>query len=158
MDFQFIIYVFLAIVIITYTPLYFYRQNKYVGALTALIIAILIMTFYGIRWFTGENINAAGPSTYSGTWPPYINVCPDYLTYYEGTVGKGCINKTEQKIGNLDVASETPTTAQLFNHLATGSTPVYTAYNLDNKEAACMKARELGLTWEGITNGDVCTF
>ena len=157
MDYQFIVYVFLAIVIITYGPMYFYRQNKMTSAFIFFVLAILIMTFYGIRWFTEDtmNINSSG-----ATWPPYINVCPDYLTYYEGSIGKGCINKTEQAIGTLQPinGSAPSSTAQIFNHKATGVQPSYASYDIENKEAACMKAREMTLTWEGITNGDSCTF
>jgi hypothetical protein len=159
MDYQFIAFVFLAIVIITYGPMFFYRQNKMAAAFIFFILAILVMTFYGIRWFSGDKMNL-GPASLTGSWPPYVNVCPDYLTYYEGTIGKGCINKTATAIGTLQaITGPAPTsTGQLFNHKAAGAQPSYATYDIENKEAACMKAREMGLTWEGITNGDSCTF
>jgi hypothetical protein len=145
MDYQFIVFVVLAIIFSTYGPMIFYKQNKNVAAFLTLLMFILIFTFYGLRWFKGSVL--AGPAgAYSGSWPPYVNVCPDYLTYYEGTSGKGCINKTQQQIGDLPVAGATPSAQQIFK------------YDLSNKKLACEKARELRLTWEGITNGDSCTF
>lgn len=158
MDIKFIIFVLLAIMIITGGPMYFYRQDKLAAGLGLFVLFILIFVFFGLRWF-GEDgsLQGAGQTT---TWPPYVNVCPDYLTYFEGAIGKGCFNKTTQSIGQLQpITGETPSVkSQLFNHYATGVSPSYTKYDLDNKETACMKARELGLTWEGITNGDSCTF
>jgi hypothetical protein len=156
MDYQFIVFVILAIIFCTYPPMYFFKQNKNVAAFLTLVMFILIFTFYGLRWFSGAVM--AGPAgAYSGNWPPYVNVCPDYLTYFEDATRKGCINRTSNPIGGLPKANITPTNAQIFNHYATG-TGVSNTYDLKNKNRACMKAIEKGLTWEGITNGDSCTF
>ncbi len=153
-DYQFILFVLFAIGICSTAPVYFYNRNKYFAGFASLILFILIFVFYGMRWFSGSTM--AGPAAgYKGAWPPQISVCPDYLTYYENGSGSskvtGCYNTTGEKIGSL-ISAQAPTDAANFNYTYTP------AATKDRLTELCNKAKEKSITWEGITNGESCTF
>ena len=122
----------------------------FAGSLTLFII-------YGIRWFSENSIFAKTP----GSWPPALNSCPDYLTYFarpqaDGTTKKTCIDTIGvSKNGSLKVfpvgGGPAPTTDGFYFSLETvKSDPA--ARNAE----LCQRAMTMGLTWEGITNGESC--
>jgi hypothetical protein len=130
-----------------------YTKGSILFGLGATYFAVL----YGIRWFGSDQSVFATPS---GSWPPVINTCPDYLTFYERVVGttktRTCIDRVGvSKNGALSVfPSSGPAPADdkyyFTLDLAAGGDP--------NKVNAvmCQKAIAAGLTWEGITNGESC--
>jgi len=153
-DYQFILFVLFAIGICSTAPVYFYNRNKYFAGFASLVLFILIFVFYGMRWFSGSTM--AGPAAgYKGAWPPQISVCPDYLTYYESGTGSskttGCYNATGAMIGSLTSGTSTTTAAQFNQTYNSKATPA-------RLTELCNKAKEKSLTWEGITNGESCTF
>jgi hypothetical protein len=154
-DYQFILFVLFAIGVCSTAPVYFYNRNKYFAGFISLILFILIFVFFGMRWFSGSEIVGPGAG-YKGAWPPQIAVCPDYFTYYErgsgATAVKGCYNATKQMIGTITSNDTAPTNADAayaFDHIYTSSA---------NKGDLCKKAIEKGIAWEGLTDGDSCTF
>lgn len=119
-------------------------------------VSLYICFMYGMRWFGADNTLFANPS---GTWPPVINTCPDYLTYYERTVnGKkepACIDRIGvSKNGGIAVfpsSGVAPTDDKYYFSLKADST------DSDKKNSQlCQRAIAAGLTWEGITNGESC--
>ena len=132
------------------------------GTNTAVIYgigSIMILYFYYNKWF-GDNGDGA-PST----WPPTLNTCPDYLTYIESLPGDkkpGCvdmlgISKTGQLrlTGESNLASLSSTTSSSVFPFT--STDVANATNPATIKAICNKCNALGITWEGVYDGDSCT-
>lgn len=69
------------------------KRNQMVAG--ALLFALLTLTFvfYGLRWFTDYQLKgtaSASPVCTSGdcTWPPIINLCPDYMVTWSDSTGK----------------------------------------------------------------------
>lgn len=132
------------------------------GTSTAVIYgigSILILVFYYYRWFEKDSDKV--PST----WPPVLNTCPDYLTYIESLPGDkkpGCIDTLGvSKNGILKVTTETglasvssTTQDRVFGYT---STDVANTNDVAVIKALCLKCQTLGITWEGIYDGDSCT-
>jgi hypothetical protein len=90
-----------------------------------------------------------------------INMCPDYLVYFKRGNKDTCVdllgvnrsNGSLQAWSKDDTPSNPPQTdAKYFNYVYK---PGMTAAQL---KQACDAAMQNGLTWEGITNGESCTF
>ena len=85
-----IIYVIGCILILTWGTYQVFQAYQMLGAIVYFAGALYVCIIYGIRWF---NKNASSSAT---VWPPVINTCPDYLTYYErevnGTKVPSCEN------------------------------------------------------------------
>jgi hypothetical protein len=155
MDYGFIAYVLVAVVIILATFSTLMNSNRMWAAILSLVLFILIFTFYGMRWFQGTK----SKYTYTGQWPPIINMCPDYLVYFKRSATKeSCIDMVG--VSSLtkwsDEDTKNPPTnddnAKYFNYVYK---PGMTSTQL---KVLCDKAIEKGMTWEGITNGESCTF
>jgi len=129
------------------------------GSATATIFgigSIIIFVYFGYRWFSRPAV--------SRTWPPSINMCPDYLTLVpsvkdstDKTVG-GCIDMLGvSKNGGLatskPVSGLTTATATVFPYTAAALTPKTTAAQI---QEICDKCKTMGITWEGIYDGDTC--
>jgi hypothetical protein len=115
------------------------------GAIIFFVGTLYVCIIYGIRWF--NNASSSGTA-----WPPVINTCPDYLTYYErkknGKIEPSCIDtigvskKNGLKIFPKDGDSNSDD-ACFFTIPATNA-------------EKCQQTINAGLTWEGITNGESC--
>jgi hypothetical protein len=130
-----------------------------VGLTTGIIFllgAIYFLVVFGIKWFKNGSIFSETPVS----WPPAINTCPDYLVYYgrqmpDGTKKDTCIDLIGvSKNGSLKVfpkGGEAPPSDDYYFALTTNSSDP----SSKNKEL-CQRAIAMGLTWEGITNGESC--
>ena len=130
------------------------------GTSTAVIYgigSIMILYFYYNRWF-GDSAET------TSTWPPTLNTCPDYLTYIEALPGDkkpGCVDMLGvSKTGQLRLTSE----SSLANLSSTTSASVFPFISSDLVnatpaviKAVCTKCSTLGITWEGVYDGDSCT-
>lgn len=158
MNFNLILYIFLTIMIGIGGTTTLFQSGRVLAALLFLVGAILLFVFYGLRWFEGKK--ASGPE---GQWPPIVNTCPDYLTHYKRTKATGTTQNT--CIDTLGVARNA---GALQRWPADGAAPTDDRYyfNLDFgissipelNTARCEAAIQAGLTWEGVTDGEVCTF
>jgi len=132
-------------------------MDRSITALLFFIGATVVFVVYGLRWFSKKD------SLFSTTpvpWPPAVNTCPDYLTFYQRTVGGAkvdtCIDMVGvSKNGIIKVFPRDgvePLQNEYYFALKTNSSdPIPKAQEL------CQKAITAGLTWEGITNGESCT-
>jgi hypothetical protein len=157
MDYSFIAYIFLCIVIGLGTFTQLTKANRTWAAILSLILFILIFVFYGMRWFRGTST----VFSYTGTWPPVINACPDYLVSIKNApMGEACVDMigVNKSGGALkvftqeDVANPPQDRSKYFQG-------VYKP-GLDAKSMKylCDLTQRLGLTWEGIYNGDSCVY
>lgn len=116
-----------------------------------------LLVIYGLRWFGSEKSILSNAKV---QWPPVMNTCPDYLTYYKRTVGGVA------KDACIDMLGVSTNPVSLKKSPANGNPPNEDIYFFDltttktdpverNKEL-CQRAIQHGLTWEGITNGESC--
>ena len=166
MDYYLIAYIFLVLIVMFQAASSMFGSGRTWAGIIVFVTFILIFSFYGMRWFRGDKF----VGSYSGAWPPVINTCPDYLTYFKkptGVTGKfedTCIDLIgiQRSGASITLAPWSPTDSPA-NPPADSSgkyfkfvyRPGMTASDLDN---LCSKSKEYGLTWEGITNGESCTF
>ena len=119
--------------------------------------AVLVSVFYYYRWFS----NVTAPVV---NWPPVINSCPDYLTLVKqlpGLTVPGCVDM----LGVSTNGGLKPTiSSDLTANVALSSNKVfqYTSEDIMKPPAGgiksiCTLCQQLGITWEGVWDGDVCT-
>ncbi len=160
MDWFMILYIFTSIIIGLGGTSYLFKSGRLLSAILFLVGSILIFVFYGTRWFEGAS--ALNKKT---EWPPVVNTCPDYLQFYKRTTGgktqNTCIDVIgiSKKSGVLSpwldkyTPSSPPSSDSFYFNLDVGQTDVQ-----ERKRILCQNAIAAGLTWEGITDGEVCTF
>jgi hypothetical protein len=140
------------------------QQLYSMGVGRAVIFAIgAVLTFYFFdqRWFGSQ---LAIPST----WPPTVNMCPDYLTFIpkingsKSVSGGGCVDLlgvTSKDAGLVptkksELLTITPNdTNRLFEYT---SDDVKAAKKVDDLQKICSRCNITGLTWEGVFDGDTC--
>jgi hypothetical protein len=133
----------------------FKLSDQMITAIIFFIGSLTIFIVYGIRWFGSTSVLTIAP----GKWPPVINTCPDYLTYYKRTVGG--IDK-DTCIDTIGVSKDN----SLLAKFPSSGTPSDDKYYLDlsgvssdpttKSTQLCNKALNMKVTWEGITNGESC--
>ena len=121
------------------------------GMERAVIVAIgftLVLYFYSQRWFGGKSTKDVS------LWPPHINTCPDYLTYIPpGSIIRngGCIDllgvSTTGGLTKVTDPNSPIEASKVFQH---------TYSNITDIKVVCNACQQMGLTWEGIYNGDTC--
>ena len=157
MDYAFIAYVFLAIVVTAGAGMQLFQSNRMWTAILVLILFTLIFYFFGIRWFRGTSLLGG----YQGSWPPIINACPDYLVYYRRGQQDTCVDLLGvNRSGGVLVPWTQEDSPQ--NPPADDRKYFPYVYKSTMKAAElqqlCNYTQQAGLTWEGITNGESCTF
>lgn len=158
MSYSFIAYILFCIAFGLTVVVTLFRMDRMISALSALVLLSLVFAFYGIRWF-----DSSKPGYMSDSWPPVINACPDYLVYYKNTntneetcvdlIGVNRSNGT-LKPWPKDKTPENPPAGNEF-YFKKVYKPTLTA---EQKRDLCNSAMSLGLSWEGITNGESCTY
>lgn len=151
-----IAYIFLCIIVGLTVPVTLIQSGRQIAGFACLVIFLLIFVFYGIRWF-----NTSSLTNYTGAWPPIINTCPDYLLYFKRGSQATCVDMLGvNRSGGLfkpwakgDSPHNPPTDdAKYFPY-------IYKAgMNNADVQNLCILAQQAGLTWEGITNGESCTY
>ena len=158
MDYYFMIYIFLCIILWITAVVRLSQMPRPVSSIIVAVFFILIFIFYGIRWFYGPTID----NDPNGTWPPIINMCPDYLVYFKNGSADTCVDLIGVNRSNDTLVSWTTDNGfsnppkdqkKYFNYIYK---PGMSADIINN--VLCPAAKAAGLTWEGITNGETCTY
>lgn len=139
-----------------------YQLNKMQYTISAFLFvacAGFICILYGLRWFGSDPASVF--SSTPGSWPPMINTCPDYLTFYMRDVGgvkkKTCIDTIGvSRNGTLKVFVKDSTGAAPSGDESYFSLDTTTTETTARNKELCQRAISNGLTWEGITNGESC--
>jgi len=141
-------YVLLSIVFLIHTTSKLYPMGQTRGVIYA-IGTFCVLLYFGLVWFRQTKSKR-------NTWPPVINMCPDYLTYYKPSGGTGvCLDmlgvSKNGGLGNVvaNIAAANPT-----------NTFIYTSTDIKNKKVdmnqVCTYCAQKGVTWEGVYDGDSC--
>lgn len=158
MNFYMISFIITAILVIVYGSYYFFSSSRTIGAIVFLVGSILTFVFYGLRWF-GTQGTPFNPSPVQ--WPPYVNTCPDFLTYYKRKKSDGSV--TDTCVDRIGVSRNNA--LQLFpaNGQVNPDNDNYffpTATQSQDPEAKrmelCRRTIQYGLTWEGVSDGETC--
>jgi hypothetical protein len=154
MDYLFILYIFLAVAIIWGGAVSFIQTERSIAGFLFVIGAILVFVYYGLRWFSGVSLKATQVSYKS--WPPVINLCPDFLTMHKRTVGgkveNVCVDLTGASNGSLQKLTD-PNNVMNDNF-------VFRLY--ENMQGAnrirrlCQECKDKKVTWEGVFDGANC--
>jgi hypothetical protein len=156
MDRYLISFIVLAFMVIVGGTYQIYNQGQVTSSIIFFIGSLTLFIIYGIRWFGASPLfNPA-----SGPWPPVINTCPDYLTYYKRTVGG------IQKDSCIDTIGVSRDNSLLSTFPKDGSIPENDSYYIDisglssdpatKSTQMCNAAMNQKVTWEGVTNGESC--
>jgi hypothetical protein len=151
MDLKFLFYLFLSAVLSLGGTFFIYTKGQPVTAILFLAGAAVAATYFGFRWFTTSgDLNQAIPTS----WPPVINVCPDYYALWYNTDSKKtpyCVNPIG--LGTFPKWTGTPTISGTGQNVL----PLYT--DKSDKErvtALCADCKAFGVTWEGVYDGQSC--
>uniref|UniRef100_A0A6C0IIQ4 Uncharacterized protein n=1 Tax=viral metagenome TaxID=1070528 RepID=A0A6C0IIQ4_9ZZZZ len=155
MELSFIFYLFAAFIIIPGTYFVLSNQKKFVAAIIACIGLIVLFVLFGIQLYTVQGDYVTSPATM--TWPPSINMCPDFLSLYKvsekyycvDTAGVSKISGELEKFNPTNAAgiTTTPQSKQLFNIFADETNDETRRNNIKNE---CIRT---GVTWEGVYDG-----
>jgi len=131
-------------------------SGRVLTSILCLILSILIFVFFGLRWFPNGKSSVF---SYNGPWPPLINTCPDYLVYFKNGQKDTCIDLLGvSQNGNLKPWTKgdnpkNPPPESTGKYFPYTYKPGMTIAQLN---VLCENTRAMGLTWEGITNGESC--
>lgn len=150
MDFLLLTYVLISIVMISGSFFINYVAGKTTQAALLGIGFFVAAIVFGIRWFPGGSLVT---TTYSGSWPPSINTCPDFLTLTKVNGKSYCVDPvgvSRRDNGGMNKWTGPDQTDP--SYLFDLHTDLRGAERLNALYAEC-KAR--GVTWEGVYNGSV---
>ncbi len=156
-NFYLVAYVFLVCVLMFYMINTLYTSGRTLAMIVSGILFILIFTFFGLRWFKYGIGTAVDPL--AGPWPPIINTCPDYFTLVNGKcadiIGVVNLNRTRNQLVSWTAMDSPTTTTDAKKYFARTYRPQMSEAEV---RTAATAAANLGLTWEGMTNGTAVTF
>ena len=147
-----VLYILASIAGLVYGTNKLYSTGQVRGVLFA-VGALIVLVYFGLRWF-GSRINKPK------SWPPVINMCPDYLTYIKGL--PGCVDMlgvTKASAGLLKSRPSELSSIQRSNRnkvFEFTSEDVRAAKSVSELQIICNRCQEAGVTWEGVYDGDVC--
>jgi hypothetical protein len=155
MDFTFLLYIFLSFVIGIGGAFTLVQMQKSTAAILYLVGALCILVFFGLRWFSGDSLKVGKLST--GSWPPAVNLCPDFLSIYERTINgakeKVCVDligvATQGGIQKM-TAPEQALKEEFIFHLFQNQG------RAARQAALCQHCKDKKVTWEGIYDGVTC--
>lgn len=154
MDFVFILYILFSLVVGVGGTYSLVQSERTLAAFLYFVGSVLILTFYGLRWFTGDTLKQTRYD--SKSWPPVVNTCPDFLSIYERTVGgnkeKVCVDLIGVSEGGIQKLVD-PANVANENY-------VFKLY-MDKKGAErmkslCAECKIKKVTWEGVYDGYQC--
>ncbi len=141
--------------------MYLFRSGRSISAGVFAIGAILVFIFFGLRWFV-----YAQPKWAPKGWPPQINSCPDFLTYMLLNGKPVCVDTLGVSTNPTGAGGRAGVKRWVYgsNPPADVTTDFYfdlaTSPNSKTPEQVrqeyCQRCLDLGLTWEGICDGESC--
>lgn len=132
--------------------IYLFNNDQTTTGLVYFILALGILIFFGLRWFSSESVFNP-PTTF--TWPPFVNTCPDFLYFYKRRGEDTCVDPIGvSKNGAIQKLPPGPINDDNNNYFFKLETSSRGADAIQSE--LCRRAIANGLTWEGVTDGSVC--
>lgn len=147
-----VLYMIGSILFIVYGTMKIYSTGESRGIVFAIGISLTLL-YFGLRWF-GSKINKPK------SWPPIVNMCPDYLTYLPNLPGcidlvgitSGSSGLTKTKLSEMNTV-QLSNTNKVFEYT---SADVQAAKTASDLQPICDRCQSAGVTWEGVYDGEVC--
>lgn len=157
-----VLYIILSAIFVFYGTSSIYSTGQIRGVIFG-IGTSLVLIYYGLKWF-------GSPKVEVNSWPPVINMCPDFLTFVPNiksgqTTTPGCVDLLgvsnssnaagafikvfPTSISTLDASM----TTKVFKYT---SNDVKSTTSVASLQAICDACQNAGLTWEGVYDGDSC--
>lgn len=157
MNFRLVLYILFSLAVGAGGTYVLVESQRTLAGFLYFIGAALVLTYYGLRWFSTDALNVSRFS--SKSWPPVVNACPDFLTYYERPLGNTgrkeavCVDMIGVAEGGIQRLTDI---ANVFNNnfvfnLHMGSK------GADRLRLLCQECRVKKVTWEGVYDGVSCT-
>lgn len=155
MDFLLIAYILISIALIVGLFFTNFSNGKPILAVLSALGVLGASILFGIRWFPGGAFSIGAKAiSQGGSWPPNINVCPDYLTFIRVANKPYCID-------TLGISRRNGTNVGM-NKYSDGATDAQSLFDLhadksgEARTAALVEeCKTKGVLWEGIYNGSV---
>jgi len=150
MDYKFLFYCFLSVVLITGGGYTLVSSGQEIIAALYFLGATAAVIFFGLRWFTVSGDIAKKGAT-AVPWPPVINYCPDFLTLTTANNEQVCIDTVGVSTnGAMSTSDGTDTQEKSIFHLYLDQSGPKRAQSL------CDQAKMKQVTWEGVWDGSTC--
>ena len=154
MDYLLILYILVSVAVTWGGTVAFIQSERSIGGFLFVVGALLVFVYYGLRWFSGTSLKATQVNYKS--WPPIINLCPDFLTMSKRTVGGKSVNVCVDLTGVSNGGIQELTDA---NNIMNDNY-VFRLYE-DLQGAArirklCEECKNKKVTWEGVFDGANC--
>jgi hypothetical protein len=94
---------------------FLYNRNQSIGAMITLVLLILVFVLFGLRWFPGGNLNGSQPKT--GSWPPIVNMCPDFMVSWKDPSNSKIYCYDAANIYNLKVTTDSNFVSKTINNV-----------------------------------------
>ena len=148
MNYSFWLYVFTSCIAIAGGTFYFYSSGQEIMAGIIFFGLLIGSVYFGTRWFPPPGSQIIP----SGSWPPVINYCPDFLTLYEINGELVCIDTIGvAKAGGMSLwSSPTQTDERFLFHLFLNTS------GSERIKQICDQAKLKKVVWEGVWDGSVC--
>lgn len=157
MDFGYILYIVFSLAVSLGGTVVLIQNERTLGGFLFFIGSVLVLTFYGLRWFSGNAFNTSRYNT--KTWPPVVNTCPDFLSVYERPVAGS--SRKERVCVDLIGVSEGGIQKFIDPNNAANDNFVFRLFdNLKGQErlrALCNECKLKKVSWEGVYDGVACT-
>lgn len=156
MDFLFILYILFSLVSGLGGTYYLIQSERTLAGFLYFVGAALVLTFYGLRWFTGDSLKVTRYE--SKSWPPFVNMCPDFLSVYERPIPGS--SKKEKICVDLIGVSEGGIQKLTDPQQASNNNYAFRLY-MDQKgtqrmKSLCQECKLKKVTWEGVYDGVAC--
>jgi len=149
MNYKFLFYCLLSVVLITGGGYFFFSSRQEVTAAMYFIGATVAALFFGFRWFTPSGDVKGGGSP--GAWPPAVNYCPDFMTLATVQSEQVCIDTVGVgQAGGIATSDGTKIADQYLFHLFLDKS------GNERKKLLCDQAKGKQVTWEGVWDGSTC--
>jgi hypothetical protein len=149
MDFLFLLFIFLSATIIIGSSYYIYLTGRHLTTFIFFGGFLALTVMFGLKWFRSDG--SLNQSTV-GSWPPIINVCPDFLSLTSVNGRAVCVDTVGvAPNGGIQQNDGTQTAENTIFDLLADNT------NSSARAAAlCKQCSDMILTWEGVYDGSSC--
>ena len=149
MNYAFVAYILVSIIAITGSYYISASAQKQVQGIILSVGFLALSVYFGLLWFTGSGTFTS--SSPSGSWPPSINVCPDYLSLFKVNGQPVCVDPIGVATGGLMKKWTGTQTDAAYIFPLTDSQGTALA-----PQALCDQCKAKGVAWEGVWDGAVC--
>lgn len=144
MDFYFILYILICIVVGGGVVNFLYKSGKTTSALLSLVLLILVYVFYYLRWFSGANTKGVEKPS---SWPPIVNMCPDFMTTYKSGENIYCYDSNDTYLVKSYPSGSSYLSTGLTINSESGQTGIYLKNNSANTGASSLQEDAGGARW-----------